>query len=315
MTVATPAPGPDSAAPVVSVIIPHYNMPDDLARCLASLAAQRVDGPVEIIVVDNASRVPPDAVVARFPGVRLMAETTPGPGPARNAGIAAARAPVLAFIDADCLAGDGWLQAAVTAVRAGGQRGLVGGEVLIDFADPARVTPLESYEAVFGYRQRLYVEKMGFAATLNLAMHRDVHAAVGPFAGIGLAEDRDWGRRATAAGYRFNYSPAMRVFTPARAEMAELARKWQRHIAHDWAEHRGAGRPLLPWLAKAALMPASILVDGARLLGSPRLPGLANRARGLGVLARVRLLRASEMLRVIGAAGEDAATHWQKGKA
>ncbi|OYQ28763.1 hypothetical protein CHU93_08700 [Sandarakinorhabdus cyanobacteriorum] len=305
----------DSAEPVVSVVIPHFNMPDALARCLASVTAQQVDGAVEIIVVDNASRITPEAAVAQFPGVRLIGETTPGPGPARNAGIAAARAPILAFIDADCRAGPGWLQSAVDSVRAGGARGLAGGDVRIDVRDPDRLTPMEAYEAVFGYRQRMYIEKQGFSATLNLAMHRDVFTAVGPFAGIGIAEDRDWGLRATAAGFRHAYCQPMLVYHPARGSMAELWRKWQRHIAHDLAEHRAAGRPVLFWLGKAGLMPVSVLIDGLRLLASPRVPGLANKWRGLAVLARIRMMRAAEMLRVIGAGNEDAGTHWQKDKA
>ena len=299
----------------VSVIIPHFNMPEALARCLDSVINQALDGAAEIIVVDNGSRITPEAVLARYPGVRYLVEPNPGPGPARNAGVAVARAPVLAFIDADCRAGPGWLQAAVTAVTQGGDRGVVGGDVRIDFIDEHRLTPVEAYEAVFAYRQRMYIEKQGFSGTGNLAMHRNVHAAVGPFAGIGLAEDIDWGQRAKAAGYRVIYVDAMRVYHPARTNMAELRVKWQRHIAHFWANHRAAGRPLWRWLAQAALMPLSVLVDGAQLLASDRLSGAGNKLRGLGVLARIRLLRAAEMLRVIRATDEDAQTHWQRGQA
>ncbi|WP_017667564.1 glycosyltransferase family 2 protein [Sandarakinorhabdus sp. AAP62] len=308
-----PASSPDQFR--VSVIIPHFNMPDALARCLASVTGQQLDGAVEIIVVDNGSRQLPTEVVAQFPGVRLLSDPTPGPGPARNTGVAAAQAPVLAFIDADCRAGEGWLQAAVAAVEAGGNRAVVGGDVRIDFVDPVRLTPVEAYEAVFAYRQRMYIEQQGFSGTGNLAMHRDVHAAVGPFAGIGVAEDRDWGCRASAAGYRPVYVPAMRIYHPARTDVASLALKWQRHVAHDWAEHRSQGRPLWRWLLKAALMPASVLVDGGRMLFSQRLPGFSNKLRGMAVLARVRLLRGAEMLRVIGATGEDAGTHWHGGAA
>lgn len=301
-------------APVISVVIPHFNMPEALARCLASVTAQRVDGPVEIIVVDNGSTITPDAVLRDFPEVRCISETTPGPGPARNTGIAAARAPLLAFIDADCRAGEGWLQAALTAVRAGGAHGLAGGEVLIDVADPHHLTGVEAYETVFGYRQRMYIEKHGYSATLNLAMHRDVHRAVGPFGGIGIAEDVEWGQRAFAAGYVPTYVEQMLVYHPARRDMDELWRKWQRHIAHFWSEHRDNGR-LLPWVGKALLMPVSMLVDGLRLLTSDRLSGLGNRLRGLGVLAHIRLKRGVEMLRVIGAGDQHAGTYWQKDKA
>ncbi|OYW15416.1 MAG: hypothetical protein B7Z50_01565 [Sphingomonadales bacterium 12-62-5] len=291
-----PARSPDQFR--VSVIIPHFNMADALERCLISVEAQALDGAVEIIVVDNGSRQMPTEVVATHPDVILLSEPTPGPGPARNAGVAVARAPVLAFIDADCRAGDGWLKAAVEAVEAGGTRAVVGGDVRIDFVDPEHLTPVEAFEAVFAYRQRMYIEKQGFSGTGNLAMHRSVHEAVGPFAGIGIAEDRDWGRRASA------------IYHPARTDVASLTVKWRRHVSHDWAEHRAAGRPLWRWLLKAALMPASVIVDGGRLLSSERLSGLANKMSGLAVLAKIRLLRCTEMLRVISATGEDAATHW-----
>ena len=62
-------------------------------------------GRAEVIVVDNGSRVLPEAVVAAYPAVRLVAEPTPGPGPARNRGAALARAPLLVFADADCKVG------------------------------------------------------------------------------------------------------------------------------------------------------------------------------------------------------------------
>ena len=308
-----PASSPDQYR--VSVIIPHYNMPDALERCLISVEAQALDGAVEIIVVDNGSRQMPTEVVAAHPGVILLSEPTPGPGPARNAGVAIARAPVLAFIDADCRAGEGWLKAAVEAVEAGGTRTVVGGDVRIDFVDPEHLTPVEAFEAVFAYRQRMYIEKQGFSGTGNLAMHRSVHEAVGPFAGIGIAEDRDWGQRASAAGYRPVYVPAMCIYHPARTDVASLTVKWRRHVAHDWAEHRAAAKPLWRWLLKAALMPVSIIIDGGRLLASERLSGLGNKMSGLAVLAQIRLLRCTEMLRVIGATGEDAATHWHGGAA
>lgn len=297
--------------PRVSVIIPHFNMPDALEICLQSVKSQALDGGVEIIVVDNGSRILPDAVLARHPDVRGLAEPTPGPGPARNTGVAAARAPVLAFIDADCRAEQGWLAAAVAAVEARGSRGVVGGDVRIDFLDPARLTPIEAYEAVFAYRQRMYIEKQGFSGTGNLAMHRDVHAAVGPFSGIGFAEDRDWGQRATAAGYQVLYVADMCIYHPARPDFASLQTKWRRHIAHDWAEHQAARRPLWRWLAKALAMPASVIVDGARVLASPRLSGLGNRLSGIVVLARARLFRMAEMWRVTQAGSRDAGSIWQ----
>ena len=82
-------PVPEVRLPEVSVITPHLNQPELLRTLLASLHAQDFDmGRAEVIVVDNGSRVPPRDVVADFPGVRLVEERTPGPGPARNRGVA-----------------------------------------------------------------------------------------------------------------------------------------------------------------------------------------------------------------------------------
>lgn len=304
------APGPAALPPLadtqprVSVIIPHLNTPDLLAACLDTVLAQRLDhGGFEIIVVDNGSRVSLAAVQARFPTVRWLAEPQPGPGLARNRGIAAARAAILAFIDADCRAAPGWLQAAVTAIAANPDTGVVGGEVRIAFRDPHRLTGIEAYEAVFGFRQQLYIKRKHFSVTANLAMAARVAAAVGPFGGIDLAEDLDWGRRAFAAGYVTRYCPQMLVCHPARTDFAALARKWRRHIRHDWFELRQSGQGSGRWLVRAAALLASIPVDALRLLASRRLSGLANRGRGIAVLARIRLFRVRDMIGVM--AGDD----------
>lgn len=304
----------DTAAPRVSVIIPHLNMPEALDRCLRSVFAQHLDhGGFEVIVVDNGSRVSLTAIKAAWPTVHWLEEPRPGPGLARNKGITIARAPVLAFIDADCRADVGWLQAAVSAVEAAPPaRGVVGGDVRIDFIDPRRLTGIEAYEAVFAYRQRMYIERQNFSGTGNLAMAAPVHAEVGPFAGIDTAEDRDWGQRATAAGYTIRYVDGMRVFHPGRTDFEGLEKKWRRHIRHDWNDRRAAGRGALGWSLRAGAMLASIPVEALRILGSSRLSGLANRARGIAVLARIRAFRCAEMLRVMTAAEESGATFWNR---
>ena len=81
-------------------------------------------------MVDNGSRSLPVEVCAAHPGVTLLQEPTPGPGPARNRGVAAASGEILAFIDADCLADPGWL-AAAEAAMADPAATILGGDVRI----------------------------------------------------------------------------------------------------------------------------------------------------------------------------------------
>ncbi|WP_353216594.1 glycosyltransferase [Sandarakinorhabdus sp.] len=295
--------------PVITVVIPHLNTPDSLCRCLASVTTQELAaGAFEVIVVDNGSREPIDALVAaRFPGVRVLVDRTPGPGPARNTGAQAARADLLAFTDADCIAQPGWLANAHAGAAAGQ---IVGGRVAVDVADPQRLTGIEAFESVLGFRQAYYIARKYFSVTANLAMPREMLRAVGPFGGIAIAEDVDWGQRAHAMGKVLTYQPAMLVLHPPRADFASLARKFDRMTNHFWEEHHSSGRPLWRWWLLVAIMVASPAIDMRHILLSPLISGMMNRYRGLRVLFAIRWYRARAML--AAASGTARPTAWNR---
>jgi glycosyltransferase involved in cell wall biosynthesis len=81
------------------VVIPAYNAEAHLAAALASVAEQTVQ-PSEVIVVDDGSS-DRTAYVATNAGARVLQQSNLGPSAARNAGVAAAHAPWIAFLDAD----------------------------------------------------------------------------------------------------------------------------------------------------------------------------------------------------------------------
>lgn len=283
-----------------------------LARCLAALAAGRRK-PDEIVVVDNGSAELPEAVCAAHPGLRLLHEPEPGPGPARNRGIAATTGGILAFIDADCIADPGWL-AAAEAAMADPEATILGGDVRIALADPARLTALEAYESIYAYRMDRYIAKMGFTGTGNLVMRREVFADVGPFAGLAVAEDRDWGRRATARGYRIRYVAGMKVYHPARASFAEIERKWQRQTAHDLYDARAERFGRVKWAAKMLALAASPLAEIPRILTDDRVSGPRSRLLAFAALARIRLYRAWLMARLLLGGDPDAMSGgWNRG--
>ena len=88
----------------VSVLIPAYNAAATLARALASVRAQAV-GALEIVVVDDGSR-DETVAIARAHGVEpLVLPRNGGESVAMNAGVEAARHPLIAFLDAD----DEWM--------------------------------------------------------------------------------------------------------------------------------------------------------------------------------------------------------------
>jgi len=288
MTTAIPTPD----APDIAVIIPHYDDPARLRRCLAAMAENEI-GRAEILVVDNASPRPPEAVRAEFPAVRFLTETEKGAGPARNRGVAESRAPVLAFIDADCVPAPDWLATArAAAVRAD----LVGGRVSVFDETPPPRSGAEAFEAVFAFDFRSYIKKKGFSGAGNLVTHRRVFEAVGGFRN-GISEDTEWTMRAVAAGHRLVYEDGLRVGHPSRADWPALRGKWRRLTQEAFATTGGGTSARLRWAAKALAMPASALVHLPKLLASPRLDGPGERLRGAATLMRLRLLRMVWMLR------------------
>jgi hypothetical protein len=97
----------------LSVIICTQDRPQELAETVGLLVAcGATRGGSEVIIVDSASS-PPAAAVARrlaaeHDGVRLVREDVPGVSRARNAGAAAARNEMLAFLHDDARPAPGW---------------------------------------------------------------------------------------------------------------------------------------------------------------------------------------------------------------
>lgn len=282
---------------MISVIIPHLDQPEALGRCLASLANQRrLAQPAEVIVVDNGSKAMPSDVCSAFPGTILLSQPIPGPGPARNLGASRATGEILAFIDADCVADEGWLSQIDRCLAEDADIAILGGDVRIACRNPRRLTLLEAYESVFAYRMKEYIAKQGFTGTGNLAMRAHVFAAVGPFGGIDIAEDRDWGQRALRVGYRTHYCPDMIVYHPARQNLAELAQKWERHTAHDFAQIQSKPGWWLRWVLRSAAVALSPAAELVRIGFSDRLTGLRSRMLALLGVVLIRLYRSGIML-------------------
>jgi glycosyltransferase involved in cell wall biosynthesis len=86
--------------PLVSVIIPYYNRPGKLLRALQSVMAQDYR-PIEVIVVDDASTIPPEGLEQFSSLLHIKNSQNKGPGLSRNAGMQKATGSYLAFLDCD----------------------------------------------------------------------------------------------------------------------------------------------------------------------------------------------------------------------
>lgn len=227
----------------ISVIIPVYNDAERLAACLDRIAHQTLPRErFEVIVVDNASEEPPDAIVEPHQFCRLTRHAVPGSYNARNHGMTIAKGDALAFTDSDCLPADDWLEQGLSALVADPSSGVVGGTIEVFAQDPRRPTAAELYEVAFAFNQEGYVSNGHWAATANMFTWRRVVDAVGPFdGGLKSGGDADFGRRAHAAGYRVAYAPRAVVRHPARQSVSQLVVKARRHAGGRVDVHRQQG--------------------------------------------------------------------------
>lgn len=108
-----------------SIIVPTYNRPKSLKRCLESL--QRLDYPLdkfECIIVNDGGMMedngwPLERMAEKTPGFqfRIVQQPNGGPASARNRGASQAKYEYLAFTDDDCAPEPGWLRGFMVAFR------------------------------------------------------------------------------------------------------------------------------------------------------------------------------------------------------
>lgn len=100
--------------PLVSVVVPAWDVAHLLPRCLDSLLAQ-THRPLEIIAVDDGSRDGTGEVIAdyaaRHPEVHLVSQDHRGLGPARNAALSIAHGEFVVMVDADDVVEPDYLEA------------------------------------------------------------------------------------------------------------------------------------------------------------------------------------------------------------
>ena len=106
LSVAGAGGGLSEMKPRVSVVIPVRNGERTIARAIESALAQKFEGPIEIVVVNDGSTDHTSEVLARYASrLRIINLPPSGVSMARNAGVKASAGDYIAFLDAD----DYWL--------------------------------------------------------------------------------------------------------------------------------------------------------------------------------------------------------------
>ncbi|MGI8749899.1 MAG: glycosyltransferase family 2 protein [Thermoleophilaceae bacterium] len=116
-------------APAVSVVVPTRNRAEYLSVALSSIVGQQLDATFEVVVVDEGS-TDATAAVAEAAGVELERHARPrGLNAARNTGIGATTASLIASVADDVRAPPGWLAGLVQGARTMSWADALGGPI------------------------------------------------------------------------------------------------------------------------------------------------------------------------------------------
>lgn len=269
----------------VDIVVPAYERPAMLDACLASL--RRTAPQSRIIVVDDASTSPEVGTVARAHGATVLRHAVNrGPAAARNTGLRETDSPIVAFVDADCVATDGWL-GILTPHFDDPRVGAVAPRITARIGLPTILARYESARSALdmGPRPALVCHgaSLGYLPSAALLIRRSALTALDsdPFdEHLRVGEDVDLVWRLVDSGTMVRYEPAAVVTHEIRPE----PRQWAGRIA-DYGtsaaeldrRHPGRLAParlslwnaaaaalmFLPWRTAGRLAAAGFVASGA----------------------------------------------------
>jgi glycosyltransferase involved in cell wall biosynthesis len=276
--------------PLISVVVPTRDRPDQLERCLASLERQTVSELIEVIVVDDGSsnRAAVEEAVAGRPRARLVRQAGAGPAAARNSGVRAARGTYICLTDDDCEPRAEWAERLAASLKGGAAAAGV------TLSGSPRDPLAEASELIAGALSPAEngEEGLAFAPSNNLGCRAELLAAL-PFDEtfpVAAGEDRDWCARLRAAGHVLVREPAAVVVHGQELGLEDF---WNQQVRYG----RGAFRFRRSSGARSLESPrfyARLVRQGFR--GGVRtglLVGLAQVAAAIGFIAEWKRSRAT----------------------
>jgi GT2 family glycosyltransferase len=245
--------------PAVSVVMPFAG---DAARAHAAasvLGALDMSDGDELILVDNSGTAP------ALPAITVLrASAERSPAHARNVGAEHATKEWILFLDSDCRAPAGLIDAYFSA-PIDDRIGALAGEVLPAMDGKPLAARYAAARGFLSQQQHLAHPYRPRAVAANLLVRRQAFEQIGGFyEGLRAAEDTDFSWRLQQAGWRLDLRPQAAVEHSYRASVSDLRRQWRGYAAgRAWLARRYDGFAPQP----AATRAARRIRDRSRRLG------------------------------------------------
>ncbi len=287
----------------VSFVVPVHNGASCIAETLASIVAQADGRPMEIIVIDDASRDGSGALLqslAQVYALTVVAGAGRGAAAAVNAAITIAAHPIVCQVDQDVVLERGWMATLVAALEdpaVAAAQGRYTTDRTASFFARVMALDLEQRYARLG-------GDSDHVCSGNTAYRADALRAVGLLdESLGYGYDNDLSYRLQAAGYRLAF-----------CRDARSRHRWREGVAGYVAQQYGFGYGRLDVVARHPARLAGDAVSPSAMMAHPLVMGAAllliaggATGAGLALLALLAVERAVAGVRAWRVFGDPAA--------
>jgi glycosyltransferase involved in cell wall biosynthesis len=215
----------------LSLVICTRNRASQLAQSIESLTRLQYRSSWELIIVDNGSTDETQEILKKYREtlpLKIIIESRPGAGRARNRGWVSSRGEIVAFTDDDCYPAPDFLSSVARCFEESPQLGFVGGRILLHDPEDYRITIQEKTS-----RQQFLPGEFirpGLIQSANLACRRTALESVRGFderfgpGSLFICEDLDLIARMLANGWWGAYEPRPLVYHHHRRRTEEALR-------------------------------------------------------------------------------------------
>lgn len=221
---------------LLSLIVPVYNRPDEIAELLGSLTRQSYRESYEIIIVEDGSTRTCETIIDRYyyqlSNLRYITMLNGGPSRARNRGAQEAMGEYLLILDSDVVLPEGYLSSVAEAIRSTNADAFGGPDAAApDFDDMQHAISyaMTSWLTTGGIRGGKAQGMEQFKPrSYNMGVRRIIFDSLGGFAeDMRYGEDIDLSLRLIKAGARVHLFAESFVYHKRRIDLVQFF--WQVH--------------------------------------------------------------------------------------
>ena len=211
----------------LSLIVPVYNRPHEVAELLSSLLLQS-NKDFEVVIVEDGSAIPCAEVVNRYADklrISYYTKLNSGPGQSRNYGAERAKGNYFIFLDSDCVIPEGYTAAVYQSLEQQYVDAFGGPDAAHEnFTDFQKAINYSMTSVITTGGIRGGGEKMDkfFPRSFNMGYSKEVFEKTGGFGKIRFGEDIDMSIRILNNGFKTRLIKAAFVYHKRRSTFRQF---------------------------------------------------------------------------------------------